>query len=253
MVPYSALASIYQAAGLAEDADRLRQRLFDKIQMEGWLGRRILDLGCGIGNSVCWFSANGFRVTGVDHSPEMLAVARHNAGTLGLALDLREADLAAMDIDDGYDLVLALHVLNELRATRDLEAAFLAANHALSVGKLLLFDLLTIQGFVEHWGIDTRVLFDDPERLMVMVRSEYSYETALNTRHYTVLRRADSGWERQDESHTLRAYSLQTIGSILQRTGFKVQQVIDTTFRPYDPQHDPVGRAVFLAAKTGEA
>ncbi len=250
MVPYSALAGVYQEAGLGEPADRLRQRLFDKIQMEGWLGRRILDLGCGIGTAACWFSANGFRVTGIDQSPDMLAVARLNAGTLGLALELRELDLATMDIDDGYDLALALDVFNELRSARDLETALLKVNRALNPGKLLLFDLLTMRGFVEQWGAVTHVLHDEPERLLVMVRSDYSYENALNTRHYTVIKHEEEGWQRRDEVHTLRAYNLQTIGGILQRTGFKVQQVVDAALRPFDPRSDASGRAVFVAVKT---
>ncbi len=247
--PYSALATGYDEAGLGAGSAALRQRLFDKIQMEGWLGRRVLDLGCGTGGSACWFAGTGFRVTGIDRSPAMVAVARQRAEAEGVVVDWREADITRAEIDDGYDLVLALSVFNELSSLRDLEAALRLANQALTPDKLLIFDLLTIQGVFERWGEGAHVLYDDPERLMILARSRYSHETSAATLYYACYQGAEGNWQRRDETHTLRAFPLQAVGAALQRTGFKVRQVIDGTFGPFDPHTDRTGQAVFIAAK----
>lgn len=247
--PYSTLAASYDQAGLGRRTDILRQQLFNKIQMEGWLGRRVLDLGCGTGASACWFGGNGFRVTGVDRSGAMLAVARQKAEAQGVVVNWHETDIASMAIDDGYDLVLALDVFNEMRGIRELEAAIGTANRALDKGKLLAFDITTIQGFVEEWGSTTRVLYDDPDSLLVMVRSQYNYELVSNARQYTILRKQDGAWQRTDEHHILRAYALQAVGAIVQRAGFKVQQVLDRSLAVYDPVKDQHGLAIFIAEK----
>ena len=248
---YSALASVYQAAGLGASVEMLRQRLFDKVQMEGWLGRRVLDLGCGTGTSACWFAANGFRVTGLDRSAEMLAQARQTAEQQGVVVDWREADICETTIDDGYDLVLALGVLNELRSTRELEAALRLVYQALSPEKLFVFDLQTIQGMAENWGGVTRVLYDDPAALMVLASGTYSYETTIATLNYTVFQRlAGTNWQRSDETHQLRAFQLQSVGAVLQRVGFRVQQVVNGALQPFDPASDRTGRAVLITSKS---
>lgn len=250
--PYAMLAASYDQAGLGQRADILRHHLFDKIQMDGWLGRRVLDLGCGTGTTACWFGGNGFRVTGVDQSPEMLAIARQKAEAQGVMVDWRQDDIASMGIDDGYDLALALDVFNETRSIRELEAAIAITNRALSMGKLLVFDITTIQGFAEHWGNTTQVLFDDPASLMILVRSQYNYELVSNTRQYTIIRRDEAAWQRADEQHTLRAYALQAVGAILKRTGFKARDVLDSTLSTYDPRTDTYGRAIFIVEKVRE-
>ncbi|MBN2469390.1 MAG: class I SAM-dependent methyltransferase, partial [Anaerolineae bacterium] len=246
---YSALAAGYDEAGLGDAAAMLRQRLFDKVQMEGWLGRRVLDLGCGTGSGACWFSGNGFRVTGIDRSAAMLAQARQRAEAEGAVVDWREADFTRTEVDDGYDLVLATGVFNELHSIRDLEAALRLANQALNMDKLLIFDLLTLRGVAERWQDGTTVLHDDPERLMILARSRYSYESSAAALHYTVYQRREEGWQRSDETHTLRAFPLQAVGTVLQRTGFKAQQVINGALEPFDPQADRTGQAIFIAAK----
>ncbi|NPV66991.1 MAG: class I SAM-dependent methyltransferase [Anaerolineae bacterium] len=246
---YAARAGVYEAAGLGDASEALRQRLFDKIQMEGWLGRRILELGCGIGRAACWFSMNGFRVTAIDQSPAMLAQARQRAEGQGVVVDWREADMRQASFDKGYDLVLALDTFNELSSIRDLEAVFQKANAALQPGKLLLFDLVTLQGLAEQWGNADRVLYDDRSQLLLLVRSQYSFETMANTRHYILYQQVEGAWQRADEVQVVRGFALQAVGALLQRNGFKIDQVVNPALEPFDPTTDRTGQAIFLATK----
>ncbi len=246
---YAALARIYRRAGFTQESERLRARLFDRIQSQGWLGRRILDLGCGVGETACWFTENGFRATGVDQSSDMLAEAQKLAAEKGLTINWQQGDLRQFDADSGYDLALCLNTLNEIKSIRDMEAVFQATNRALAVGKTFVFDLLTIQGLAEQWGNRDRVLFDDPDNLIVIVRSRFSFESSANTRAYIIYRREGEGWHRDDETHVLRGYAMQAIGALLQRMGFKVQDVISPTFEQFDPYNDQTGRAIFIAVK----
>ena len=72
---------------------------------------------------------------------------------------------------------------------------------------------------------------------------------AANTRAYVIFRQEGAGWQREDETHVLRGYALQAVGALLQRTGFRVQTVINPLFDTFDPYADETGQAIFLAVK----
>ncbi|MEV4060324.1 class I SAM-dependent methyltransferase [Nonomuraea dietziae] len=66
-------------------------------------GSRVLDAGCGTGRVAIWLAEQGYDVTGVDLDPSMLDVARAKAP----GLTWIESDLADLDLDDAFDLVVA--------------------------------------------------------------------------------------------------------------------------------------------------
>jgi len=55
----------------------------------------LLDLACGSGRAAVWLAERGWRVVGVDHQPEALALGRRLAAAAGVDVDWREADLRA--------------------------------------------------------------------------------------------------------------------------------------------------------------
>lgn len=247
---YSALSRIYRTAGLSRDSEALRVRVFDLIQSAGWLGRRILELGCGVGESACWFSANGFRITAVDRSAAMLSEAQQLAHKMGVSVEWQQEDIVTYQPGTDYDLVLAMNTLNEVRSVRDLETVFHMANRALSMEKMLVFDLATISGLAND-GNNDNVIYDDPDALTVVVRSRFSYETLTSTRAYIMYLQDGDRWLREDEMHVFRGYALQAIGTLLQRAGFSVQSVLNPDLTVFDPYEDLQGRAVVIAIKEG--
>jgi release factor glutamine methyltransferase len=75
--------------------------------LEGLVAPRVLDVGVGSGAIALAIADEcpGARVTAVDVSVDALALARENADRLGLAVDLRQGDLAAAA--EGWDLVVS--------------------------------------------------------------------------------------------------------------------------------------------------
>jgi ubiquinone/menaquinone biosynthesis C-methylase UbiE len=85
------------------------ERLLGRGDRE-WLGERatgrVLEVAIGTGRSLPFYVA-ATSLTGVDLSPEMLAVARRRADERGLPLDLLEGDAEALPVEDAaYDTVL---------------------------------------------------------------------------------------------------------------------------------------------------
>ena len=79
-------------------------------------GARILDLGCGGGLLSEALAAAGARVTGIDASPEMIAVAAAHCRLKSLAIDYRvaTAESFAREHSSGFDAVTCMEILEHV-------------------------------------------------------------------------------------------------------------------------------------------
>jgi ubiquinone/menaquinone biosynthesis C-methylase UbiE len=96
------------AAAYDRQMDRL-ERLLGRGDRE-WLGERaegrVLEVAIGTGRNLPFYTVAS-SLTGVDLSPEMLAIARDRAERRGLPVDLREGDAESLPVDDAaYDSVV---------------------------------------------------------------------------------------------------------------------------------------------------
>jgi ubiquinone/menaquinone biosynthesis C-methylase UbiE len=80
--------------------------LVDALGLEP--GMRVLDVGCGPGRHALALARLGYRVVGVDHSPEFLALARGAAAREGLAVTFTELDVRALAFEGEFDAVICL-------------------------------------------------------------------------------------------------------------------------------------------------
>lgn len=74
-------------------------------------GKRLLDVGCGSGRYARWFAAAGADVTAVDRNPANIEEAQRR-GSSGIAY--RCADAANVTDEKGFDIAVAVFMLNEL-------------------------------------------------------------------------------------------------------------------------------------------
>ena len=86
-------------------------------QFDRWRGKRVLEVGCGIGTDTINFARAGATVTAVDVSSESLALARRRAEVFGLrdrisfhCVDAEQ--LASVVAPEVYDLVYSFGVLH---------------------------------------------------------------------------------------------------------------------------------------------
>lgn len=79
--------------------------------------KHICDFGCGSGEMACRLGRLGYRVTGLDVSPELIEVARERAVMEGVSdrVDFIVADGASVNLTDGaFDAVLAMSVVHHM-------------------------------------------------------------------------------------------------------------------------------------------
>ncbi len=82
-----------------------------------WKGKRVLEIGCGIGTDTINFARAGAKLTAVDLSPKSLEIARARAEVFGLSDQIRfycadAEELSAVVPIEQYDLVYTFGVIH---------------------------------------------------------------------------------------------------------------------------------------------
>jgi 2-polyprenyl-3-methyl-5-hydroxy-6-metoxy-1,4-benzoquinol methylase len=82
-----------------------------------WAGKRVLEIGCGIGTDTMNFARAGAKVTAVDLSPRSLQIARQRAEVFGLTDRIQFVEANAERLPDfvepaPYDLVYSFGVIH---------------------------------------------------------------------------------------------------------------------------------------------
>src|SRR6202171_6359788 len=86
-------------------------------EFEHWRGKRVLEIGCGIGTDTINFARHGAFVTAVDLSEKSIEIARHRAEIFGLQDHIRFIRANAEELDsfvpvESYDLVYSFGVIH---------------------------------------------------------------------------------------------------------------------------------------------
>jgi ubiquinone/menaquinone biosynthesis C-methylase UbiE len=86
-------------------------------EFERWAGKRVLEVGCGIGTDSINFARSGAELTAVELSGESMRIAEERAVVMGVADRIRfvqaNAEELTSAIDDGpYDLVYSFGVIH---------------------------------------------------------------------------------------------------------------------------------------------
>ena len=105
-------------------------------------GKSALDVGCGGGLLAEPLARLGAEVTGVDASPEVIAVAREHAAGMGLAIDYRVADL--LELEGQFDLITCMEVIEHVA---DPAAFVQALAKRLAAGGLLILSTPNATGW----------------------------------------------------------------------------------------------------------
>jgi len=75
-------------------------------------GKAALDVGCGAGLLCEPLARLGAKVTGIDASPEVIAVARDHAATMGLEVDYYIGDV--QELEGEFDLITSMEVIEHV-------------------------------------------------------------------------------------------------------------------------------------------
>jgi len=244
---YQALSEIYDEIDMGQFGRETISRIINYAQQNGWMGRTFLDIGCGTGSSLEFFSQYSYNVTSIDQSTEMLALARAKYPNN----TFHEQDMRQIKDISPVDMAFSIGVINELDNINDIKSAFTCIYETIKEDKLFVFDMYTIEGLVERYNRGDRLVYRDvDDKAMVFSTNDFDYERQVHLRRYAIFKKAENNlWERSEANRILRAYPVQAIVALLQRTGFRLSSLLTDNFERYVPNDSRASRVIFIAQK----
>ena len=219
-----------------------------KLEQYGIEGRKVLDLACGTGEITVELAQHGFDVSGVDLSDEMLMVANEKAVKQGLSIPFFQQDMAQLEGLGLYDCVtIFCDSLNYLREEEDVVKTFTRVHDHLQEGGLFLFDVHSIYKMEEIFQNNTFAVSDE--------EVSYIWDSFPGEEPYSVehdlsffVRDDQSGlYDRFDELHYQRTYSIQQYKEWLQQAGFEILEILADLEET--PPVEETERILFVARK----
>lgn len=207
----------------------------------------VADLACGTGTMTLLLAKKGYDMLGADISPDMLAEAREKLAKAGRSdILFLQQDLRALDLYGTVDAaVCACDGLNYLLTEDDLGLAFGRVALFMSPGGVFIFDMNTAYKY-KKYGSNT--FAESVDGASYIWRNRYDEETRIN--EYTVdffLHGDVTAENRFTETHSQRAYPVETVASLLAASGFRAVSVNDAyTDEPVKPESE---RVSFVAIK----
>lgn len=233
-----------------EDWLRFVKESFERFGMKP---STIVDLGCGTGNLTIPLALEGYQLTGIDLSEDMLAVAEQKTGEhnqlRGGAIHWVQQDLREWDLGEQVDVALSIcDSLNYLLEDEDIVDAFRQTFKGLKPDGLFLFDVHTPEQLFAY--ADSQPFFLNEEDVAYIWTSELDEEKVQIEHELTIFVKNSDGtnsFRRIDETHQQRAYSLQWLKQTLLAVGFtEVHMAADFT---WEQPTSMTERAFFIAKK----
>lgn len=185
------------------------------LSQQGVKPRTILDVCCGTGTMCEMLHREGFEVTGIDLSPDMIAVARQKASQRGYSIRYETADACDFELGSKFDAALSFFdSLNNILEPERFRCALSRVFAHLEAGGSFVFDLNTAYAFEQR-------LFDQRNvrpsaRLKYDWVGEYDPASKIITVHMTFWK---DGVEFR-ELHRQRAYEDEEVREMLREVGF---------------------------------
>lgn len=247
MDAYHALAVSYDR--LTNDVNYRRTVEFYKQIMarEGCNPVTAVDLACGTGSVALLLAREGLRVTGVDMSEEMLAVACQKTQELDNPPVFVCQCLQQLRLPKGVDLaVCALDSLDYITDPEDCREAIRRVYKVLNPGGLFIFDVNTPE---KLRAMDGQVFLDEDDDVYCVWRGEFNEERNICSYGMDLFQRKGKLWERSFEEHREYAYSQQQLTEYLKNAGFTHIRVYgDGTFDAPGPGE----QRIYFSARKGK-
>jgi SAM-dependent methyltransferase len=231
--------------------------------------RTVLNLGCGTGSHDLPLSGHGYTVTGVDMSPEMIAIARSKQGAgvsrgtaasqgsgalkgaaaSGAAASSGRADStgsasghADFEVGDArtfragkkFDVVISLfHVMSYQVTNADLNAAFATAATHLDSGGIFVFDCWYGPGVLtDPPVVRHKILENDQLRIHRIARPQLHPDDNYVDVNYTILvnNKKQSSFYEIEETHKMRYLFRPEVDLLSESHGFTAEYLPGNIF-----------------------
>lgn len=248
MDSYGVLAEYYDSLTTDVDYENWADFLEKLFARSGGEICSVVDLGCGTGSLTAELTARGYRMTGVDLSEDMLAVAADKCAELEPAPLFLRQDMSRLTLLEEPDAVVCcLDSLNYVTKPAAVQRTFRRVYDALRPGGLFIFDIRTPE-FLR--AMDGQVFLDETEEVCCIWRGEFSQRRNILSYYMDLfLLDEDDRWVRESEIHEEYAYEPEDLSRWLGEAGFTgVKQYAERKLRAPKAGEE----RIFFLARKGE-
>jgi cyclopropane fatty-acyl-phospholipid synthase-like methyltransferase len=245
---YEQFAYLYDE--LMKDApyDEWVQFVKEKCVKYGVAGTRLLDLACGTGELSVRLAQDGFQVTGVDLSEDMLTVAQAKAEDAGVRIPFYQQNMADLEGQAEFDIIgIFCDSLNYLQTEEEVSSTFLNVFQHLSNDGIFIFDIHSIYKISHLFNNQTYASTEDH---VSYIWNSFPGESPNSVEHelsFFVLDERTGKYDRFDELHFQRTYPVQQYLNWLIAAGFEILKVC-ADFENSEPRSESE-RIFFVARK----
>ena len=218
MDAYHELAKSYDRLTNDVDYEATVEFYMQILEREGVKPRTVVDLACGTGSVTEILAGQGYEVTGVDMSEEMLTEAMSKVMDMENPPRFVCQKLQELKLPVAVDMaVCALDSLDYVTDPADCAEAIRRTYKALNPGGIFIFDVNTPE---KLRAMDGQVFLDEDDDVYCVWRGEFDEETNICSYGMDLFQREGDVWYRSFEEHREYAYSAQQLVGYLKDAGF---------------------------------
>lgn len=201
---------------------------FFKRQQEKYVqeAKQVLDLACGTGTISILLYEQGFHLTGVDLSEDMLAVAQAKCQQKGYPISFYQQTMTDVNGIGPFDIVVIFcDSLNYLLEEEEVFQTFSSVYRLLNDDGLLLFDVHSMYK-INKWYPGKTFAYNGED--ISYIWNCYSGEQENSVEHeltFFVYDEKSNRYQRYDEVHIERTFPIAKYEELLREAGFTVVAV----------------------------
>ncbi len=213
--PYGRMAAIYDFVMRHVDYKAWADYIETVFAHHGANPVSVLDLACGTGNMTLELSRRGYQMTGIDHSEEMLAIARKKAKEARRDIPFFKANLNGVEGPMPADTVICIYdSMNYLMSNDEVVQVLGQVRPFVRKKGLFLFDICTEANSVRHFRNITE---REAGEGFAYVRHSF-YQDGVQMNDFTINFKGAN--ETIRETHRQRIYPVQELMDIVTGSDF---------------------------------
>ncbi len=226
---YTSFAQVYdlfmEDTPYAQWADTIHRILTE----EGCGGGLVCELGCGTGRMTRELAARGYDMTGIDLSPDMLAIAREMEPPEGARPILYlNQDMRGFELYGTMAAIVSVcDCINYITDPGELQQVFALVQNYLDPDGIFIFDINSRYKYQEVLAENT--FSEMREDACYVWENSFDPETQENIYDLELFVREDESglYQRFHETHIQRAYGREEIRGWLEHAGLFLQRELD--------------------------